>query len=111
MKNRIENFNCPVGVTLSIIGGKYKAVIVWYLYKESVLRYGELQKILKDVTPKMLIAQLRELEADGIIERRVYPVVPPKVEYALADLGKTLVPILKKKKKWGEFYCDNLKKD
>ncbi len=111
MKNRIENFNCPVGVTLSIIGGKYKAVIVWYLYKESVLRYGELQKILKDVTPKMLIAQLRELEADGIIERRVYPVVPPKVEYALADLGKTLVPILIEMKKWGEFYCDNLKKD
>ncbi len=105
MKNRIENFNCPVGVTLSVIGGKYKAVIVWYLHKEGVLRYSALQKILTGVTPKMLIAQLRELEADGVIERQVYPVIPPKVEYSLSELGKSLVPLLIEMKKWGEFYC------
>lgn len=110
MKNKVEKFNCPVGVTLSVIGGKYKVVIIWYLYEKGVLRYGELQKMLKDITPKMLIRQLRELEEDGIIKRKVYPVVPPKVEYSLSKLGKTLVPILLEMKQWGEGYLEITKK-
>ncbi len=104
MKNKVEEFNCPIGTTLGVIGGKYKVLIIWYLYNKKCLRYGELQKILKNVTPKMLTSQLRELENDKLITRTVYPVVPPKVEYSLTDLGQSLVPLLFEMKKWGEFY-------
>lgn len=104
MKNKIKNYNCPVGTTLGLIGGKYKVVIIWYLSENGVLRYNELQKLLLGVTPKMLISQLRELEEDKLIKRKVYPVVPPKVEYSLPELGKSLIPILQKMKTWGEKY-------
>ena len=104
MKNKTEKFNCPGGITLSLIGGKYKVVILWYLFDKKILRYGELQKILKGVTAKMLIQQLRELEEDGLVKRKVYPVVPPKVEYSLTELGESIIPILLEMKKWGENY-------
>ncbi|CDE93294.1 TPA: transcriptional regulator [Candidatus Gastranaerophilales bacterium HUM_6] len=104
MKNKIKNYNCPVGTTLDLIGGKYKVVIIWYLSENGVLRYNELQKLLLGVTPKMLISQLRELEEDKLIKRKVYPVVPPKVEYSLTELGKSLIPILQEMKTWGEKY-------
>lgn len=102
MKNKLEKYNCPLGITLGIIGGKYKAIIIWFLYQNKVLRYNELQKTIKGITPKMLISQLRELEEDRIIERKVYPVVPPKVEYSLTAKGKSLIPILLEMRKWGE---------
>ncbi len=102
MKNKLEKYNCPLGITLGIIGGKYKAIIIWFLYQNKVLRYNELQKTIKGITPKMLISQLRELEEDRIIEREVYPVVPPKVEYSLTAKGKSLIPILLEMRKWGE---------
>lgn len=104
MKNKIKNYNCPVGTTLGLIGEKYKVVIIWYLSENGVLRYNELQKLLLGVTPKMLISQLRELEEDKLIKRKVYPVVPPKVEYSLTELGKSLIPILQEMKTWGEKY-------
>lgn len=104
MENKIKNYNCPVGTTLGLIGGKYKVVIIWYLSENGVLRYNELQKLLLGVTPKMLISQLRELEEDKLIKRKVYPVVPPKVEYSLTELGKSLIPILQEMKTWGEKY-------
>ena len=104
MKNKLEKFNCPLGITLGIIGGKYKAIIIWFLYQNKVLRYNELQKTIKSITPKMLISQLRELEEDRIIERKVYPVVPPKVEYSLTIKGESLIPILLEMRKWGEKY-------
>lgn len=104
MKNKIKIYNCPVGTTLGLIGGKYKVVIIWYLSENKVLRYNELQKLLLGVTPKMLISQLRELEEDKLIKRKVYPVVPPKVEYSLTELGKSLIPILQEMKTWGEKY-------
>lgn len=104
MKNKIKNYNCAVGTTLGLIGGKYKVVIIWYLSENGVLRYNELQKLLLGVTPKMLISQLRELEEDKLIKRKVYPVVPPKVEYSLTELGKSLIPILQEMKTWGEKY-------
>lgn len=104
MNNKIKNYNCPVGTTLGLIGGKYKVVIIWYLSENRVLRYNELQKLLLGVTPKMLISQLRELEEDKLIKRKVYPVVPPKVEYSLTELGKSLIPILQEMKTWGEKY-------
>ncbi len=104
MKNKLEKYNCPLGLTLGVIGGKYKVMIIWFLYQNKILRYNELQKTIKDITPKMLISQLRELEDDGIIDRKVYPVVPPKVEYSLTAKGESLIPILLELRKWGEKY-------
>ncbi len=104
MKNKLEKYNCPLGLTLGVIGGKYKVMIIWFLYQNKVLRYNELQKTIKGITPKMLISQLRELEDDGIIERKIYPVVPPKVEYSLTAKGESLIPILLEMRKWGEKY-------
>ena len=79
-------------------------MIIWFLYQNKVLRYNELQKTIHGITPKMLITQLRELENDGIVERKVYPVVPPKVEYFLTAKGESLIPILLEMKSWGEKY-------
>lgn len=107
MKNKLEKYNCPLGATLGVIGGKYKVMIIWFLYQNKILRYGELQKIIEGITPKMLISQLRELENDEIIKRKVYPVVPPKVEYSLTKKGESLIPILLEMKKWGEKFSKN----
>jgi len=85
--------NCPVAATLSLIGGKYKPLILWHLLS-GTLRFGELGRLLPQATPKMLTQQLRELERDKLITRTVYPVVPPKVEYALSDLGASIRPVL-----------------
>lgn len=94
------NANCPVAATLELIGGKYKALILWHLSGE-VLRFGALSRLVPEATPKMLTQQLRELEADGLVARKVYPVVPPKVEYSLTELGASLFPILKAMYAWG----------
>ena len=85
--------HCPVETTLELIGGKYKALILWHL-AESKLRYSQLRQSIKGITPKMLTQQLRELESKELIHREVFPIVPPKVEYSLTDLGKSLIPIL-----------------
>lgn len=94
------NKNCPVSATIQLIGGKYKALLLWHL-TNSTLRYNELKKLIPEATPKMLTQQLRELEADGLIHREVYPVVPPKVEYSLTAHGNSLFPILKAMYDWG----------
>ena len=88
-----KKFNCSIEATISLIGGKYKAIILWHLI-DKTLRFNELQKTIPNATPKMLTQQLRELEADGLLIRKVYPVVPPKTEYSLSEFGKTLSPIL-----------------
>ena len=94
---------CPVEATLELIGGKYKALILWHL-SENKLRFTELRKVLHGVTPKMLTQQLRELEADALIHREVFPVVPPKVEYSLTEMGRSLMPILVAMRDWGSGY-------
>jgi len=94
---------CPVDATIRLIGGKYKPMILWHLV-DKPLRHGELQKIVSKATPKMLTQQLRELEADKIISREVFPVVPPKVEYSLTDFGQSLVPVLTVMYDWGARY-------
>lgn len=98
----MKEYTCPVGVTLERIGGKYKPLLLWHLC-EGTLRFGELQKLVP-ATPKMLTQQLRELENDGLITRTVYPVVPPKVEYAMTSLGQSLYPILEQMYRWGMTY-------
>lgn len=98
--------NCPVETTLSLIGGKYKALILWHL-SQGVLRFSELRDRIENATPKMLTQQLRELEAQQLIHRKVYPVVPPKVEYSLTELGKSLMPVLVAMRDWGADYLSS----
>ena len=88
------NVNCPVAATLHLIGGKYKALLLWHL-SGRVLRFNQLRQIVPEATPKMLTQQLRELEQDGLINRKVYPVVPPKVEYSLQSWAKASFQFLK----------------
>lgn len=95
--------NCPVEATLELIGGKYKALILWYLSSEK-LRYSQLRELLNGITPKMLTQQLRELESRHLVHREVFPIVPPKVEYSLTELGKSLMPILVAMRDWGASY-------
>ena len=95
--------NCPVEATLDLIGGKYKALILWHL-SDGQLRFSELRKVITSATPKMLTQQLRELEAQELIHREVFPVVPPKVEYSLTELGRSLMPILVAMRDWGSGY-------
>ena len=100
--------NCPVEATLELIGGKYKALILWHL-SDGTLRFNELNKRITKATPKMLTQQLRELEAQELIHREVFPIVPPKVEYSLTDLGKSLIPILVAMRDWGSGYLRGAK--
>ncbi len=94
---------CPVEATLELIGGKYKALILWHL-SEGRLRFSELRKLIQNATPKMLTQQLRELEAQKLIHREVFPVIPPKVEYSLTEQGRSLMPILVAMRDWGANY-------
>ena len=96
------NDNCPVEATLELIGGKYKALILWHL-AQKCLRFSELRKVIS-ATPKMLTQQLRELEAQKLIHREVFPVIPPKVEYSLTETGRSLMPILVAMRDWGAGY-------
>lgn len=98
-----RGYFCPVELTLSAIGGKWKVLILWKL-QEGTLRYSELRRALGDITHKMLAQQLRELEADGLIVRTVYPVIPPKVEYSLAEAGDRLRPVIAAMREWGMAY-------
>jgi len=102
-QRHVEYANCPVEAVFDVIGGKWKAVILFQL-SESTKRFSELQRLLFKVTPRMLTNQLRDLERDGLVHREVYAQVPPKVEYSLTDLGRSLVPPLVALKDWSEVY-------
>ncbi len=93
---------CSVEACLEVIGGKWKGVILYHLMTSGVLRFNELQKLKPDLSPRILTAQLRELESDGVIVRKVYPVVPPKVEYSLSKAGESLKPLIRAMQKWGD---------
>lgn len=103
-KDKGSMHGCPVAAAMQVIGGKYKVIIIWNLI-DKTLRYNELKKAMPQVTPKMLSQQLKELEADGIVNRILYPVVPPKTEYSLTGVGQTLAPIVKSLCAWGREYC------
>ena len=90
-------------MSIKLIGGKYKTLILWHLVG-STRRFGEIQKLVPQATPKMLTQQLRELETDALVLRTVYPVVPPKVEYELTELGASLKPLLEAMYAWGADY-------
>lgn len=95
--------NCPVEATLSLIGGKYKTLILWKLMG-GTLRFSALSRAVPCATPKMLTQQLRELEEDGLVERTVYPVIPPRVEYSLTPFARTIRPVLTAMYDWGSGY-------
>jgi DNA-binding HxlR family transcriptional regulator len=103
--------HCPVEITLTVIGGKYKPVILYHLAVESVLRFGELRRMLPFASKKMLTQQLRELEADGLLTRKVYHQVPPKVEYSLSARGKSLQPVLNAMLSWGAKYAKHYRSE
>lgn len=103
MTNKIQiECSCSVDFAFRRIGGKYKGRILWYLHLNNVMRYGEIRKQLIDVTPKMLTQTLRELGEDGLINRKEYPQIPPKVEYTLSETGEELIPFINHLKEWGD---------
>jgi len=95
-----RTYHCALDITMDYIGGKWKTIVLWYLRGDKK-RFGEIRKQIPQITEKMLSMQLKELERDGIVSRKVYAEVPPKVEYFLTPEGKTLLPILEELAKWG----------
>ncbi|TCZ80987.1 transcriptional regulator [Paenibacillus albiflavus] len=97
-----------IETALDIIVGKWKPVILYFIYCNEVLRFSELQRLIPDISKKMLTAQLRELEYHDIIHRKVYPQVPPKVEYSITEYGKELAPLLEAMQQWGKKHMEHL---
>ncbi|OAJ49649.1 winged helix-turn-helix transcriptional regulator [Pseudomonas marginalis] len=99
-QGEIEAFACPVAFTVDVIGGKWKALILFHLMS-GTKRFNELRRLMPDIAQRMLTLQLRELETDQVIHREIYREVPPKVEYSLTELGSTLMPLVKAMREWG----------
>ena len=107
LKYKGKEYPCCASLTMGIIGGKWKTVILFYLMNET-MRYNELRKCMPTVTERTLSLQLKALEEDGLIKRKVYTSIPPlKVEYSLTDFGKTLIPLIKSVADWGDFVVEN----
>jgi DNA-binding HxlR family transcriptional regulator len=96
-----RKYHCPVEAAIDVIGGKWKTLILWKL-RDGTLRFSQIEDELHGITQKMLTKQLRELEKDGLVARKVYAQVPPKVEYSLTSPGQTLIPVLDMLCDWGE---------
>lgn len=101
-----KKFKCPMEYTLSIMGGKWKLIILWKLAVDGVRRYGEIKRGVAGITHKMLSQQLKELESDGLIHREEYHQIPPKVEYSLTDKGVSLIPVLRTMCDWGKHHME-----
>ncbi|GIO86111.1 HTH-type transcriptional activator HxlR [Paenibacillus faecis] len=110
IKDRINlsEINCEKELTLAVIGGKWKLIILWHLGHEGTKRFGELNKLIPHITKKMLTNQLRELEDDQLISRKVYSEVPPRVEYSLTEYGISLMPVLQMMYEWGKNYGESV---
>ena len=101
-EKRIKSLtDTPFGYTLSMIGGKWRLVILYWLVEYDTIRFNELQRKIGTITYKTLSTELKEMEADGLITRREYPQIPPKVEYSLSEKGRSLLPIMEIMCKWG----------
>jgi DNA-binding HxlR family transcriptional regulator len=107
---RYDRLGCPVEACTEVIGGKWKGKLLYILFT-GTKRYGELRKLIPDTTQRMLTLQLRELEEDGVIERKVYAEVPPKVEYSISKSGESLKPIIDAMWHWGKTFLDTLPDD
>lgn len=106
---RDKIYYCPVELSMDIIGGKWKAVILWYL-TDDTLRFYELKNAITSISERVLTRELRQLVEHGLIQRNVYPEVPPRVEYHLTDFGQHLVPLLHQISRFGETYADRFGK-
>lgn len=105
-----KTYNCPLEMTIDLIGGKWKVLILWHL-SQQILRFNEITKLFLDISPKMLTQQLRVMEEDGLICRTVYPQIPLKVEYDLTEFGRSLIPVLQAMNQWGRAYVDKQKEN
>ena len=101
-----EEFHCALDVTMRFIGGKWKAVVIWYL-RNGKKRFNGLKSDIPDITDKMLSIQLKALEQDGIVSRKLYPEIPPRVEYELTEEGISLIPVVELIAKWGRMKANN----
>ena len=99
-----SNYQCEIGLTLEILSGKWKALIIWNLHLHEIIRYNEFRWLIPSITQKMLTQQPKELEKYGIVSRKVYPSVPPMVEYTLTETGQELIPIMEAMDLWGKKY-------
>ncbi|HDR4420374.1 TPA: helix-turn-helix transcriptional regulator [Bacillus cereus] len=108
---KIQNgdFNCEKELTLSIISGKWKVVILWHLGVEGPHRFSELQRLFPSISHKVLSNQLKELMEDGIVDRTVYPEIPPRVEYYMTELGMSLLPIVEMMYDWGKMRMEQIR--
>jgi DNA-binding HxlR family transcriptional regulator len=104
---RSKTYHCPVEAALDVIGGRWKALILWWL-QQRTWRFAELRRQIPGITEKMLTQQLRELEADGIVARRVYATVPPRVEYSLTPYGRSLKRALRAICDWGANHMERI---
>jgi len=102
--------NCPVTATMKVLGGKWKPILINAIYFTAPARFGELKRSVAGITQSMLTQQLRELEDDGIISRKIYAEIPPKVEYTLTEFGLTLSPVIQTLAEWGKKYKLNKQK-
>lgn len=102
--------NCPVTATMKVLGGKWKPILINAIYFTAPARFGELKRSVRGITQSMLTQQLRELEDDGIISRKIYAEIPPKVEYTLTEFGLTLSPVIQTMAAWGKEYRLNKQK-
>lgn len=100
-ESQYHRITCPMEFTMNAIAGKWKLVILWHIYDEGTVRYGELKRLVNNITHKMLSAQLKELQEFNLIHKHLYHQVPPKTEYTLTDRGETLIPLLKMMYNWG----------
>ncbi len=103
-KTVFDEKSCPITATMQVLGGKWKVILINAIYHTSPARFGELKRSVKGITQSMLTQQLRELEEDGLISRKIYAEIPPRVEYTLTEFGLTLSPIMQSMAKWGEEY-------
>ncbi|OEH91967.1 winged helix-turn-helix transcriptional regulator [Bacillus solimangrovi] len=111
IKERLLNhdYHCEKELTLSIVSGKWKVVILWHLGVEGAHRFSELQRLFPKISHKVLTNQLRELIEDGIVQREVFPETPPKVEYSMTESGMTLLPIVEMMYEWGKKRIEQIK--
>lgn len=105
-----SNYQCEIELTLEILSGKWKALIIWNLHLHDIIRYNEFRRLIPSITQKMLTQQLKELEKYGIVSRTVYPSVPPIVEYRLTETGLELIPIMEAMDQWGKKYVKEYNK-
>jgi len=103
-----KEYKCPLEAIVDMVGGKWKASILWHLNEDSK-RFGKLRKLLPGISPKVLTEQLRELEEDKLITRESYPELPPKVVYSMSDFGTSIWPILYSMEEWGTDYLQSIK--